>query len=77
MIEDMKWLPFNGIMLHAVDNIECTAYNLKLLLKAFSIFKIRIGYNETIDTKDVLEPVRIMCISCGIIIVFSLYNLKI
>ena len=49
IIEDKKWFHFQGIMLYAEDNIERPKYHFKLLLKVFSIFKIRIIYDETID----------------------------
>ena len=49
----MKLFPFQGIMLHTADYIECTEEDLKLLLKAFQMFKISIIYNEIIDNKDV------------------------
>ena len=52
-------------MLHAADNIECPEEHLKLLLKVFSMFNIKIIYHETIDKKDVPEAVGIMCINCG------------
>ena len=61
----MKWFPFQGIMLHATDNIECPAEHLIYLLKLFSMFKIRIIYDDTIDNKDVPEAVGIMCLNCG------------
>ena len=64
----MKWFPFQGIMLHATDNIECPSEHLKVLLKLFSIFKIKILYDETIDNEDVPEAVRIMYINCRRII---------
>ena len=64
----MKWLPFHGIMLHSVDNIECPAEHLKYSLKVFSMFNIKIIYDETIDNEDVLEAVGIICINCGKII---------
>ena len=60
----MKWFPFQGIMLHVVDNIECPSENL-IFFKAFSIFNIRIIYDDTIDNKDVPEAVGIMYTNCG------------
>ena len=45
----MELFPFQGIILHAADNIYCSAEHLKLLLKLLSMFKIRIIYHETID----------------------------
>ena len=70
----MKWFPFQVIMLHAADNIQCPAEHLKLLLKVLSIFKIKIIYDEIIDNKDIPEAVGIMCINCGNIIGCLLYN---
>ena len=55
-------------MLHASDNIECPEYLLNFLLKLFSMSKINIIYDETIDKKDFPEAVGIMCINCGKII---------
>ena len=49
----MKWLPFQGIMLHTADNIECPEEHLKFLLKVLSILKISIIHNDTIDYKYV------------------------
>ena len=60
IIEDMKWFPFQGIILHAEDNIECPEEHLKLLLKLFSMFKIKMIYDEKIDNEDVPESVGIM-----------------
>ena len=73
----MKQFPFRGIMLHAEDNIECTEEHLKSLLKVFSLFNIRIAYNQIIDNEDVSEAVGIMCINCGEIIGCQLHNQKI
>ena len=73
----MKWFPFRVIMLHAADNIECPPEHLKLLLQLFSMFKIKIIYDKTIDNEDVPEGVGIMCINCGKVIVFLLDNKKI
>ena len=53
IIGDMNWFPFQGIMLHAADNIECPSDHLKYLLKVLSMFKIKIIYDETIDNEDV------------------------
>ena len=60
----MKCFPFQGIMLHAADNIDYPEEHFKLLLKVFLMFKIRIIYDETIDKKDIIEAVVIMCINC-------------
>ena len=60
----MQWFNFQGIMLHAEDNIECTEEHLKSLLKVFSMFNINIIYYETIDDKDVPEGFGIICINC-------------
>ena len=57
--------PFQGIILHAADNIERPSEHLKLLLKLFAMFKIRIIYDNTIGNEDVPEAVGIMCINCG------------
>ena len=65
IIEDMKWFPFQGSMLHAVDNMECPSDNLKSLLKVLPMFKINIIYDKTIDNEYVLEDVGIMFINCG------------
>ena len=56
----MKWFPFQSIMLHAADYIECPAEHLKLLLKLFLMFKINIIFNEIIDDEDVPEAVGIV-----------------
>ena len=61
----MKWFPFQGIMFHAANNIECQAEHFRYLLKLFSMFKIRIIYDETIDNEDVPEAVGIMFFNCG------------
>ena len=60
----MKLFPFQGIMLHTADYIECTEEDLKLLLKAFQMFKISIIYNEIIDNKDVWITFGILSIKC-------------
>ena len=65
IIEDMKWFPFQGIMLNAADNIECPEEQLKILLKVFSMFKINIICDETIYNENVLETVGIICINYG------------
>ena len=72
----MKWFPFRGIIFHAADNIECPAEYLKSLLKVFSMFKIKIIYDETIYNKDVPEAVGIMFINCVKVIGCLLYNQK-
>ena len=61
----MKWFPFQGVIFYAEGNIECTLEHLKLLLKLFSMFKINIIFDETIDNEDISESVEIMYISCG------------
>ena len=65
----MKWFPFQGVILHAADNIERPADHLKLLIKLLSIFNIRIIYDDTTNKKDVPEDARIMCINCGKVLV--------
>ena len=60
----MECFPFQGIMLHTEYNIECPEDYFKSLLKSFSMFKIRIIYDDIIDNKDVTETVGIMCINC-------------
>ena len=52
-------------MFHVADNIEFQSNHLTFLLKVFSMFNIRIIYDETIDNKDVPEVVGIMCINFG------------
>ena len=64
-------------MYHVADNIEFPEDNFKLLLKLFSMFNIRIIYDDTIDNEDVPEAVGIMYINCGNIIGGSLENKKI
>ena len=64
IIEDMKWFPLQGNMLHASDNIEFPAENLELFLKVISMFNIRIIYDETIDKEDVQESFGILYINC-------------
>ena len=71
----MKWFHFQSIMSNAADIIECPAEHLKLLLKALSIFKTRIIYDENIDNYDVPEAVGIMCINCGKVLVVH-YTIK-
>ena len=56
-------------MSHAVDNIEFPLEHLKMLLKLFSMFKVRIIYDDTIDNKKVPEYVVIICINCGKLLV--------
>ena len=56
----MKWFNFQGIMLYAADNVEFPVEHLKPLLKIFSMFKINIIYDETIDNEDVPEAVGII-----------------
>ena len=70
----MEWFPFQVIMLHAADNIQCPAEHLKYLFKAFSILNISIIYNDTIANKYVQKAVGIMCINCGESIGFFLDN---
>ena len=48
IIEDMQWFLFQGIMLHAENNIKSPADHLKSLLKVLSMFKISIRYDESI-----------------------------
>ena len=70
----MKWFTFQGIVLHTADNIKHPEEHLQSLLKVFSMFKIRILYDEIIGLEDVPEYVRIMCITCGKIISGSFEN---
>ena len=65
IIEGMKWLPFQDIIVYVAYNIECPAEHLKILLKVLSMLKIKIIYDETIDNEDVPKAVEIMCINCG------------
>ena len=60
----MKWFTFQGIILHAADNIDCTEEHLKWLLKVFLVFKTIIIYDDTIDDEDISDAVEIMCINC-------------
>ena len=69
---------FSGyFVVHTADNIECPAEHLKSLLKLFSILKIKIIYDETIDNEYVPEAVGIIYIKCVKIIGCSLDNQKI
>ena len=73
----MEFFPFQGIMLHTEYNIECPEDYFKSLLKSFSMFKIRIIYDETIDNEDVPEAIGIMCFNFEKIIGCFLDNKKI
>ena len=70
----MQWFPFQDIMLYTADNIKSPAENLKSLVKSFSMFKIRISYDEIIVHKYVLNAVGIMYINFGKSICFLLDN---
>ena len=70
----MKWFPSKVIMMHAADNIECPAEHLNFLLKVFSMNRIKIIYDETINNKDDPEAVGIMSINYGKSIGCSLDN---
>ena len=63
-------------MLHEANIIEYPYEHSKLLLKVFSIFKMKIIYDETIDKEYVPEAVSIICINCGKFIRSSLDNQK-
>ena len=56
----MKWIHFQGLMFHAEYYIEYPEEHLKILLKLFSVFKIKIIYYETIYIEDVTEAIGIM-----------------
>ena len=70
----MKWFLFQGILLHTEDNIDCPVDNLKSFSKVFSMLKIRIIYDETIDSEDIPEAAEIIYINCVKSIGFSLDN---
>ena len=55
IIEDMEWFPFQGTMLYAANHINSPAENFRSLLKLFSMFKIRIQYDETIIKIYILQ----------------------
>ena len=61
-------------MFHTADNINHPEEHLQSLLKLFSMFKIRILYNDTIGLEYVPEYVGIMHSNCGKIISCSLDN---
>ena len=52
-------------MLHTPNNINNPAEHFQLLLNVFSIFNIRIWYDDTIVTENVPDNVWIMCLNCG------------
>ena len=52
-------------MLHTADKINRQEEYFQSKLKLFSMFKIRVLYDETIGIGDVPESVVIMCINPG------------
>ena len=52
-------------MLHIENNINSLAKPLQSLLKLFSMFNVRIRYNEAIVTNNVPDDIGINCINCG------------
>ena len=71
IIEEIQWFSFQGIMLHKADNIKSSEEHLQLLLRIFSILRIRIWYDESIGYKYVTEAIVRMCINCGKVLVVS------
>ena len=57
-------------MLHTEDNINFPEEHLQLLLKLFSILKIRVWYYKTIKDGDGIEAVGIMCNHYGKVLVY-------
>ena len=44
--EDIKWFPFNSIMIHAANNIKVPYELSDYMLKILSIFNLRTLYNK-------------------------------
>ena len=73
-MEDVQWFPYRIIMLHTARRINSTAEHFQLLLKVFSMLKIRIWYDESIVQDYFPYTVVIMCINCSKTIGGELYN---
>ena len=49
----MQWFPFQGIVLNAANNIKSPEEHFQSLLKVFTMFNIRIWYDESIVHKSI------------------------
>ena len=74
MIEDVQWFTFQSIVLHTANIINSPEDHLKSLLKVFSMFMIRIWYDETMYNKNYPYAIGIKCINFGKTIVCLLDN---
>ena len=72
--KDVRWFCFQVIMLQTENNIKMPFDILQSLLKVFSMFKIRIWYDERFVHEDVPDPVEIFYINFGKTIAWLLDN---
>ena len=61
IIEEIQWFPFLTIMEHTADNIENYITLLPLLLKLFTIFNMRMWYDNENLEENVLDNIGIRC----------------
>ena len=61
IIEEIQWFPFLTIMEHTADNIENYITLLPLLLKLFTIFNMRMWYDNENLEENVLDNISIRC----------------
>ena len=61
IIEEIQWFPFLTIMEHTTDNIENYITLLPLLLKLFTIFNMRMWYDNENLEENVLDNIGIRC----------------
>ena len=74
MLQLPNWFPFQGIIFHTADKFKPQPDHLQSLLKIFSMFKIKICWDDTTGLEAYTEAVGIMYINCGKSIVCLLEN---
>ena len=67
IMKSLNWLPFLDITEFTADKIKNDENLFPLLLKKFTMFKIKCWWNkkEKYDQKQTVEKVSIRCSDCG------------
>ena len=63
--EVINWFHFMNIVKHNADRIDNQITLLMLMLKMFSMRKVRFWYDNECDDETDVKIIAIMCINCG------------
>ena len=72
--DDIKWFPFQSVMMHKENIMKIPTELLRSVLKVFSMLNMRVCYEKNTINKQVPDTLGIKCINCGKLVGCTLHN---